>query len=55
MNYLHFNLETVLKSMKMSNMTDATPMNIANSGETNRLHIDRPIDKIHTPDYHRII
>ena len=54
-NYLHFNLETVLKSMKMSNMTAVTPMNIANCGETNRLHIDRQIDKTLTPDYHCII
>ena len=54
-NYLHFNLETVLKSMKMSNMTAVTPMNIANCGETNRLHIDRQIDKTLTLDYHCII
>ena len=30
LHYLHFNLETVLQSIKISNVTDATPMNIAN-------------------------
>jgi hypothetical protein len=36
-------------------MTAVTPMNIANCGETHRLHIDRQIDKTLTPDYHCII
>ena len=39
----------------MSNVTDAIPMNIANCGETNRLHVDRQIDKTLTPDSHCII
>ena len=55
LHYLHFNLETVLQSIKISNVTDAIPMNIANCGETNRLHVDRQIDTTLTTDYHCII
>ena len=55
LHYLYFDFDSALQSVIKSNMTAIIPINIVKLGETNKPPIDRPIDKIHTPDYHRII